>query len=68
VLHPDVLGWKLDAAADYLKKAGFDLRVTETLAPGGKPAGEQRVARVRRRSDGVVELVVIYSGKSLSDD
>jgi hypothetical protein len=56
------MGWQVDAAADFLKKAGCDFRITETLAPGRKTGGERRVVRIRLQADGVVELVVVYTG------
>ncbi len=66
MLLQEVIGWKLEAAADFLKKAGFDFRVTETLAPRRRPDGERRIARIRLDADGVTELVVVYTG-SLAD-
>lgn len=60
-MFEEVLGLRADEAAAALKNAGFDVRVVPTLAPGRKPVGEQRVVRVRRLTEEVIELIVVYS-------
>lgn len=55
------MGWELDKVGPVINPAGLRLQAVSTLAPGRKPEGNQRVVRVRRLSNDVIELVVVFS-------
>ncbi|WP_027718258.1 hypothetical protein [Desulfovirgula thermocuniculi] len=66
-MEPDVLAWRLPAAAELCRQLGWEVEVVRTAPPGRKPGGPERVLRFQAVAPRKAVLTVACEEENLKE-